>query len=69
MNTMSFYEFTSKQTGSGSRVLFSGKTKSSHSQTCLDKMLRTFLNEKLNFYHQIIERNAQMHIRSENLFY
>ena len=50
-------------------VTFSGKTKSSHSQTCLNKMLRTFLNKKLNFYHHIIERNAQMHIRSENLFH
>ena len=49
-------------------VTFSWKTKSPHSQTCLNKMLRTFLNEKLKFYH-IIGRNAQMHIRSENLFY
>ena len=51
-------------------VTFSEKTKSSHSQTCLKKMLRTFLNNKLNFYH-IIERNAQMYIRSvfkTNLF-
>ena len=50
-------------------VTFSGKTKSSHSQTCLNNMLKTFLNEKLNFYHHIIERNAEMHVRSENLFY
>ena len=50
-------------------VKFLEKTKSSHSQTCLNKMLRTFRNEKLNFYHHIIETNAQMHIRSENLFY
>ena len=39
-------------------VTFSGKAKSSHSQTCLNKILRTFLNKKLNFYHHIIERNA-----------
>ena len=32
-------------------------------------ILRIYLNEKLNFYHRIIERNAQMHIRPENLFY
>ena len=51
------------------KVTFSGKTKSSDSQTCLKKMLRAFLNEKLNFYHRITERNAQMHIRSENLYY
>ena len=50
-------------------VTFSGKTKSSLSQTSLNKILRTFVNEKLNFYHHIIERNAQKHIRSENLFY
>ena len=50
-------------------VTFSTKTKSSHSQTYFNKMLKTFLNEKLNFYDHIIERNAQMHIRSENLFY
>ena len=49
-------------------VTFSGKTKPSHSQTCLKKILRIFLNEKLNFYHHIIERNAQMHIRSEICF-
>ena len=50
-------------------VTFSGKTKSYHSQTCFSNILRTYLNEKLNFYHHIIERNVQMHIRSENLFY
>ena len=50
-------------------VTFLGKTKSFHPQTCLNKVLRTFLNEKLNFYHHIIEKNAQMHIRLENLFY
>ena len=50
-------------------VTFSRKTKSYHSQTCFNKILRIYLNEKLNFYHHIIERNAQMHIRSENLFY
>ena len=50
-------------------VTFSGKTKSYHSQTCFNNILRIYLNEKLNFYHHIIERNAQMHIRSENLFY
>ena len=32
-------------------------------------MLRIYLNEKLNLYHHIIERNAQMHIISENLIY
>ena len=69
MNTMSFYEFRSKQTGSGFEVTFSGKTKIYHSQTCFNNILIIYLNEKLNFYHHIIERNAQMLIRSENLFY
>ena len=30
---------------------------------------RIYLNEKLNFYHHIIDRNAQINIRPENLFY
>ena len=47
---------------------FSRKTKLYHSQTCFNNILRIYLNEKLNFHH-IIDRNAQMHITSENLFY
>ena len=50
-------------------VTFSRKTKSYHSQTCFNNILRIYLNEKLNFYHHIVEINAQMHLRSENLFY
>ena len=50
-------------------VTFSRKTKAYRSQTCFNNILRIYLNEKLNFYHHIIERNAQMHLRSENLFY
>ena len=50
-------------------VTFSRKTKSYHSQTYFNNILRIYLNKKLNFYHDIIERNAQMHIRSENMFY
>ena len=50
-------------------VKFSRKTKSYHSQSCFNDILKNYLNEKLNFYHHIIERNAQMDIRSENLFY
>ena len=49
-------------------VTFSRKIKSYHSQTCFNGILRIYLNEKFNFYHHIIERNAQMHTRSENLF-
>ena len=50
-------------------VTFSRKTKSYQPQTCFKNILRIYLNEILNFYHHIIERNAEMHIRSENLFY
>ena len=50
-------------------VTFSRKTKSYHSQTCFNNILRIYLNKEFNFYHHIIQRNAQMHIRSENLFY
>ena len=49
-------------------VTFSRKTKLYNSQTCFNNILTIYLNEKPNFYHHIIERNAQMHIRSENLF-
>ena len=49
-------------------VNFQGK-QNNNSQTCFNNILRIYLNEKLNFYHHIIERNAQMHIRPENLFY
>ena len=70
MNTMSFYELRSEETGSGSRsYIFKEKTKPYHSHTCFNNILRIYLNQKLNFYHHIIEKNAQMDIRSENLFY
>ena len=70
MNPMSFYEFSSEETDSGSRsYIFKEKTQPYHAQTGFNNILRTYLNQKLNFYHHIIERNAQMHIRSENLFY
>ena len=69
MNSMSFYEFRSEQTGSDSRNCIFKEKKSCHSQTYFNNILRIYLNETLNFYHHIIERNTQMHIRSENLFY
>ena len=50
-------------------VTFSRTTKSYHSQTCFNNILGIYLNEKLNFYHHISEKNAQMHIRLENLVY
>ena len=45
-------------------VPFSRKTKSYH----FNNILRINLNEKLDLYHHIIERNAQIHIRSEIYF-
>ena len=69
MNTMSFYEFRSEQQTQALEVTFSRKRKSFDSQTCFNNMLRVYVNKKLNFYHHIIQGNAQMHIRSENLFY
>ena len=50
-------------------VTFSRTTKSYHLQTCFNNILRIYLNEKLNFYHHILERNVQMNIRLENLVY
>ena len=49
-------------------VTFSGKTKSYHSQICFNNILRIYLNLSEFLYH-IIETNAQMHLRSENLLY
>ena len=49
-------------------VTFSRKIKSYDSQICFNSISRIYLNEKFNFYHHVVERNAQMHTRSENLF-
>ena len=46
-------------------VKISRTTKTHHSQTCFN--LRIYLNEKLNFYHHILVRNAQIYIRLKNL--
>ena len=69
MNSMSLYEFRSEETGWVSRsYIFKEKKKPDHSQTFFNNILRIYLNVKLNFYHHIIERNAQMHVRPENPF-
>ena len=41
-------------------VKISRTTKSYHSQTCFHNILRIYLHEKLNFYHHVLVRNAQM---------
>ena len=69
MNTMPFYEYSDlNKQAQALEVTFSGKTKPYHSQTCFSNILIIDLNEKLNFYHHIIERTDQIHIRPENLF-
>ena len=50
-------------------VIFSKTTKSYHSQICFNSILRIYQNEKLNLYHYVLMRNAQMYIRLENLVY
>ena len=63
MNTMSFYEFRSEQTGSGSRSYIFKENKIIPSKACFINVLRIYLNEKLDFCHHIIERNAQSLIK------
>ena len=60
---MSLYEFRSEQTGPGSRSYIFKENKIIHLQTCFINVLRIYLNEKLDFYHHIIERNAQTLIK------
>ena len=48
-------------------VKISRTIKSYRSQTCFNNVLRIYLNEKLNFYHDILVRNTQVYIRLENL--
>ena len=69
MNAMSFMNSDLNKQDHGLEVTFSRRTKSYHSQTCFNNILRIYLDDKLNFYHHIIEKNAQMYIRLENLFY
>ena len=67
--TMSFINADLSKLAQALEVTFSRTTKSYHSQTYFNNILRIYLNEKLNFYHHILMRNAQMHIRLENLVY
>ena len=69
MNTISFYEFRSEQTGSGSRSYIFKEKKIVSLINLFQQYVKNLSNENLNCYHHIIERNPQMHIRSENLFY
>ena len=69
MNTMSSINSNLNKQAQALQVTFSRTTKSYHSQTCFNNILRIYLNEKLNFYLHILVKNAQMHIRLENLIY
>ena len=69
MSTMSFCVFGSEQTGSGSRSCIFKEKKIVSLINLFQQYVKNLSNEKLNCYHHIIERNPQMHIRSENLFY
>ena len=69
MNIMSFINSDLNKQAQVLEVTFSSTTKSYHSQTCFNNILRIYLDEKLNFYHYLLKRNAQMHIRLENMVY
>ena len=69
MNTMSFINSDMKKQAQALEITFSRITRSHHSQTCFNNILRIYLNEKLNCYHHILVRNAQMYIGLENLVY
>ena len=64
---MSFINSDLNKQAQALKVTFSRTTKSYHSQTCFNNILTICLNEKLNFYHYVFVRNAQMYIRLENL--
>ena len=69
MNTMLFINSDLNKQAQAQEVTFSGTTKSYHSQTCFKNILRIYLNEKLDFYHHILVRNAQVYIKINNLVY
>ena len=66
---MSFINSDLKKQTQSLEVKYSRTTKSYHSQTCFNNILRIYVNKKLNFCYHILERNAQMHVRLENLVY
>ena len=67
MNTMLFINLNLNKQAQALEVTISRTTKSYYSQTCFNNILRIYLNEKLNFYHHILVRYAQMYIRLENM--
>ena len=58
---MLFINSDPKKQAQALEVKISRTAKSYHSQTCFNNILRTHLNENLNFYHHILVRNAQIY--------
>ena len=69
MNTLSFINSDLNKQAQALEVTFSRTTKSYHSQTCFNNILRICQNDKLNFYHHVSVRISQMYIRLENMIY
>ena len=69
MNTLSFINSDLNKQAQALEVTFSRTTKSYHSQTCFNNILRIYQNDKLNFYHHVLVRISQMYIRLENMIY
>ena len=69
MDTMPFINVDLNKKAQALEVTFSRTTRSYYSQTFFNHILRIYLNEKLNFYHHTLVRNAQMYVRLENLVY
>ena len=69
MNIKLFINSNLNKQAQALEVKISRTTEAYHSQTCFNHILRIYLNEKLNFYHHTLVRNAQMYVRLENLVY
>ena len=69
MNTLSFYEFRSEQTGLGSRSYMFKESKIMSLTNLFQQYIKNLSEWEIEFYYHVIERNAQVHIRSENLFH
>ena len=67
MNTMLFVNSNLNKKARALEVEISKTRKSYLSQTCFNNILRIYLNEELNFCHNILVKNAQIYIRFENL--
>ena len=57
---MSFINSDLNKQAKALEVTFLRATKSYHSQTCFNNVLRIYLNEKLNFYRHILMTDAQI---------